>query len=66
MMKPIVHKLLIALSVVGLALTIVPPILEFKGYLAMNSYYNLMTLGMVMWFATAPFWMKTKSMDDEE
>jgi hypothetical protein len=24
-----------------------------------------MIVGMVLWFATAPFWMKTKSLDDE-
>ena len=58
--------LLIILSFVGLVLTILPSVLVFKGILEMESHFQLMVAGMVIWFATAPFWMKTKSLDEEE
>lgn len=65
-MKSSIHKILIAISLIGLALTIVPSILKFKGVIEMQEHYLLMTIGMVLWFVTAPFWMKTKSLDDAE
>lgn len=58
--------LLIVLSFAGLVLTILPSVLVFKGILEMESHFHLMVAGMVIWFATAPFWMKTKSLDEEE
>lgn len=54
------------ISVIGLVLTIVPSILVFKQIIPMQMHFTLMAIGMVLWFATAPFWMKTKSLDDEE
>ncbi|HNU76944.1 MAG: hypothetical protein WBK43_03020 [Prolixibacteraceae bacterium] len=56
-------KILITLSFLGLALTLVPSLLVLKGILELKDHYLLMTVGMVLWFATAPFWMKSKSPD---
>jgi hypothetical protein len=47
-------------------LTILPSVLVFKGVIEMESHFHLMLAGMVIWFATAPFWMKTKSLDDDK
>ena len=59
-------KVLIIISFIGLVLTILPSILAFKGVIELQSHFHLMVVGMVLWFATAPFWMRTKSLDDEE
>ncbi len=59
-------KVLIVISIIGLLLTIVPSILTFSRVISMDMHFHLMLVGMVLWFATAPFWMKTKSLDDEE
>lgn len=64
-MNRLVKNILIAISAVGLALTFVPSILSFKGIISMQNHFLFMVIGMVCWFATAPFWMKTKSLDDE-
>ncbi|MEN6454962.1 MAG: hypothetical protein ABFD10_11940 [Prolixibacteraceae bacterium] len=58
--------LLIILSFIGLALTIVPSVLVFKGVIGMENHFQMMVAGMVIWFVTAPFWMKSKSLDEEE
>ena len=59
-------KLLIVISFIGLALTIVPSVLVFKQVFAIETHFHLMIAGMILWFATAPFWMKTKSLEDDE
>jgi len=60
------RTLLIILSVIGLMLTILPSVLVFNGIIEMKSHYMLMAIGMIVWFATAPFWMKSKSLEEEE
>jgi hypothetical protein len=45
-------------SAVALGLTVVPSLLVFKGAISMHAHYVLMAAGMVLWFVTAPFWMK--------
>ena len=47
-------KLLIFISFIGLALTITPSILAFKGIITLKTHFWLMGIGMVLWFATAP------------
>ncbi|MCW0481843.1 hypothetical protein [Gaoshiqia sediminis] len=59
-------KVLIVISFIGLVLTIVPSILVFKQVIAIETHFHLMVAGMFLWFGTSPFWMKTKSLDDEE
>jgi hypothetical protein len=50
--------LLICGSIAGLGLTIVPSILVAVGIASWQTHANLMTAGMILWFITAPFWMK--------
>ncbi|WP_163712557.1 hypothetical protein [Mangrovibacterium lignilyticum] len=59
-------KVLIIVSFIGLLLTIIPSILVFEQFIELKSHFHLMVAGMIMWFATAPFWMKSKSLDEEE
>jgi hypothetical protein len=54
------------ISLLGLALTIVPSMLVFKGVIDLKLHYNLMIVGMVLWFGSAPLWMKSKSLEEKE
>jgi len=53
-MKPILK----ILSAVGLGLTILPSILVFVGAITWQTHAGFMLAGMVVWFTTAPGWMK--------
>jgi hypothetical protein len=55
--------LLKVISYIGLALTIVPSILVFNGVITKQTHFTIMTVGMVLWFATAVFWIKDKPLD---
>lgn len=59
-------KILMILSYFGLACTIVPSLLVLNGVIDLQQNFLLMSIGMVFWFATAPFWMKSKSLDEVE
>ena len=61
------------ISYLGLVLTIVPSLFVFRGVIDMKVHYNLMIVGMVLWFGTAPFCLKSsglhtesKSLDEKE
>jgi hypothetical protein len=54
--------LLIILSVIGLGLTIIPSILVFIQDISLESHKQLMLVGMILWFATAPFWIKEQEL----
>lgn len=45
-------------SLTGLGLTIIPAILVAAGGLPWTTHADLMAAGMILWFVTAPFWMK--------
>ena len=53
-------------SILGLALTVVPSFLVFYGIVDKPTHFKVMLIGAIMWFATAPFWMKNPSLDDAE
>ena len=53
-MKP----LLKLVSFVGLALTVVPAFLVFAGVMTWDRYATWMLVGTLLWFLSAPFWMK--------
>ena len=53
--------LLKLLSFLGLGLTIVPSFLVFAGTISHDSHIDMMGIGMVLWFATAPFWINKES-----
>lgn len=46
------------LSYVGLALTVVPSFFVFAGSMAWQMHANLMLGGTLLWFVTAPLWIK--------
>lgn len=58
--------LLKIISYLGLALTIVPAFLVFKGIIDMKTHFTLMIAGIVLWFGSAPFWMESHSLEEEE
>ena len=47
-------------SFAGLALTVVPAFFVFAGAITWDLHAALMLIGTVLWFGTAPFWMKEK------
>lgn len=44
-------------SLLGLMLTIYPPILFFMGDVDLDRMKWSMGIGMLLWFVTAPFWI---------
>lgn len=50
------------ISFAGLALTIVPAILVLQGSLEQEASKNLMLIGTLCWFLSAPFWLGRKSL----
>ncbi|WP_206081903.1 hypothetical protein [Maribellus sediminis] len=59
-------KLLTTISYTGLAFTFLPSILVLKGVVTLQNHFWLMGVGMILWFASAPFWMRSKSLDETE
>ncbi len=53
--------LLSIISVVGLLLTIIPAFLVFFGSISLEQNKNLMLVGTILWFLTAPFWLNKKT-----
>ena len=54
--------LLIILSAIGLGLTIIPSVLVFAQDISLESHKQFMLIGMILWFATAPFWIKEQEL----
>ena len=50
-----------ALSMCGLILTVLPAVLVLYGVLSWNTHALLMLFGAVLWFASAPVWMRRKA-----
>jgi hypothetical protein len=48
------------ISMVGILLTIVPPILFFLGKISHSSQNFWMLIGAIIWFASASFWLGRK------
>ena len=57
--------LLIVASMLALGLTVVPAFLVFQGALTWQTHAVLMLIGTVLWFATAPFWMRQRKEQDD-
>ncbi|WP_296699409.1 hypothetical protein [Algoriphagus sp.] len=53
-------------SFIGLVLTIVPPIMFFKTIISLDSSHLYMTIGMFLWFVSAPFWINKKTDDQPD
>lgn len=54
-------KILQILSVTGLALTVLPAFFVLYSGMPWKTHAQLMFAGMVVWFITAPLWMKSKT-----
>jgi len=48
-----------SVSVIGLALTLIPSVLVLLNAISWNLHADLMTAGMLVWFATAPGWIRS-------
>jgi hypothetical protein len=53
--------LLKIVSFAGLALTVVPSFLVFSGSLKFSAHTTIALIGTILWFVSAPFWMKSTS-----
>ena len=53
--------LLKLLSFIALGLTVIPAFLVFAQILAWHAYLTMMTIGTLLWFLTAPLWMKEET-----
>lgn len=53
------RRILQAISLAGLGLSLFPSFLVFGGVLSKEMYFHLMTAGMLMWFGTAVFWIRS-------
>jgi hypothetical protein len=52
------RPLLKLISLAGLGLTVVPAFFVFAGAITWKTHAALMLVGTVLWFGTAPFWMR--------
>ena len=50
------------ISLAGLVLTIVPSVLVFLHEMPLQEHKNLMFVGTLLWFFSAPFWMKEQKL----
>ncbi len=62
MKNSILKIILIVISFTGLVLTIVPSVLVFVQEISMETHKQLMLPGMILWFFSAPFWMKEQEL----
>lgn len=51
-------RVLIVVSFISLAMTIVPAFLVFTQNISMEQNKLLMLIGTIGWFVTAPYWMR--------
>lgn len=61
-------KIAFIISMICLALTLLPSFLVFMGVISLEANKNLMLAGTIGWFLTAPYWMhqKQKSPPDDK
>ena len=60
------YLLLKIISYVALIGTIIPSLLVFFGNLDIEVNKTIMTISMIVWFATAPFWINKNVTVDEK
>lgn len=51
-------SLLRLISYCGLALSFIPALLVFNGMMSKETYFQLLLIGMLIWFSTAILWIK--------
>jgi hypothetical protein len=47
-----------SISYVGLAITVLAPLLFWNGKITIDGTKTLLIVGMILWFATSIFWIK--------
>ncbi|WP_026955686.1 hypothetical protein [Algoriphagus vanfongensis] len=52
------------ISILGLVMSILPPLLLFFGEMDLESMKLWMGIGMVAWMCTAPFWVNSKTSEN--
>ncbi|MBN2318623.1 MAG: hypothetical protein JXR49_06085 [Acidobacteria bacterium] len=52
--------LLCTLGLIGLLATVLPSVLVCSGTIEPGTHKTIMLIGMILWFVTAPFFMKRK------
>jgi len=53
-------NLLIGIALIGLLATVLPSILVFSSAIEPATHKTMMVVGMILWFVTAPFFMKRR------
>jgi hypothetical protein len=53
------------ISFAGLSLTVIPSILVLYGVIDIQTNFVLMAVGMFIFFGSAPFWMKSKPLEED-
>ena len=48
----------IIISCIGLLASVLPSILVFYGVVELQTHKTMMLVGMILWFVTAPSWLK--------
>ena len=56
-MKSLILKIISYLALAG---TIIPSMLVFFGEMDLQTNKNIMTISMIIWFVTVPFWINKK------
>jgi hypothetical protein len=59
-------KYLKYISFCALGFALLSALLLFIGKIDLKTHFILITIGMAVWFATAPFWKKNKSLEEAE
>ena len=54
------RTLIIAISFIGLGMTIIPSFMVLIGKTSLDFNHDLMLVGTLLWFGTVPFWMNKK------
>ena len=54
--------ILVILSMLALALTVMPSVLVFLQKMSLEEHKQVMVGGMILWFVTAPFWLKEQKL----
>jgi len=54
-------RILQLVSFLGLGLTVIPSFRVFGGHILMETHLTCMLIGMLLWFLTAPVWMRKQA-----
>ncbi|QEG35757.1 hypothetical protein [Bythopirellula goksoeyrii] len=58
------QRIIKLISYSGLALSFLPAVFVFHGSLSKDTYFQLILVGMLMWFSTAILWIKPDNLGE--